>query len=232
MRKQGLWQFGWSDPLRNKPGINTYSWYNQAASLICGMVDEVLISNNNVFVHLFLHHILIMPVLAYTAANNASSPFKPQTLSAYKTLENRDSTNKPREKRKYICITPLCWSHLCSLQIASAKIISMNQCGGLTQQYERVQRGWERMIMWNLRAGLSLAHTHRRCMPRCHKTSCCQSAEERVDGEETVSGRCLFSTKAAQSDWRPGLPLVTGHRSVIDCTACGNYHWGLRNKAE
>lgn len=36
--------------------------------------------------------------------------------------------------------------------------------------------------MWNLRAGLSLAHIHR----RCHKTNCCQSAEECGDGGRVV----------------------------------------------
>lgn len=54
-------------------------------------------------------------------------------------------------------------------------------------------KGWDRkakhrMIMWNLRAGLSLVHIHH----RCHKTSCCQPAEECGDGEEMESEWCLF----------------------------------------
>lgn len=161
-----------------------------------------------------------MLVLAHKlVANNASFLFKPPTPSTYKTLEDRVREQTERKQRTHLhnSLTGRIYVPYKLHQLRSLAWISVE---AVTQQYERVQRGWERMIIWNLGAGLSLAHTRHRCTPRCHKTSCCQSADERVDGrgdrERVVfilhEGRVVrpkagaaASGRAARRDWLRGL---------------------------
>lgn len=77
--------------------------------------------------------------------------------------------------------------------MTSAEVISMNECGSLTQHTERPN---QRMIMENLWASLSVAHRRYCWLLLFHSSS--QSAEC-GDSKKMESGWCLFTTKEVQS---------------------------------
>lgn len=101
--------------------------------------------------------------------------------------------------------------------MTSAKVISMNECGSLTQHTERPN---QRVIMENLWASLSVAHRHYCWLLLFHSSS--QSAEC-GDSKKMESGWCLFTTKEAQSIQTPGsgaawltahpVPMISQGRS-------------------
>lgn len=146
-----------------------------------------------------------MFVLVYTVANNASFPFKPPTLSAYKTLENKNK----EERGKHIFITLLWPAASVSYKLHQLRSLAWIRVESLTQQNERVRKRSLTEDDYGKSQSEPISGAH---------TSCCQSAEECGDGEETellvfilLEGGVVRLTagaagdRAAQRDWLHAL---------------------------
>lgn len=180
------------------------------------MVDEVLIFTNNVCVLLSSHHFLIKLILAYTVANNTSFPFKPQTLSAYKTLENRQSTNKQRKEKTHLhnsaltghIYVPYKLHQLRSLAWISVEAWHSNMKGWAEDDYVESQSG---PISGTHTPPLHAALSQDRLLPVSRGACRRRGDRERVvfilheGGAGRLKAAAAAGDRSAQRDWLHGL---------------------------